>query len=95
MKANPKNSDSIKWSQKVVLVEVTTDSKSTFKEFTDYLSRSTSYKIIAMDNIRKSFTLVKAKLFYSVFLNGQSNCALVPANISTSDQRCFKVVNQR
>ena len=64
-------------SQKVVLLGLTVDTRSTFKDHVDMLCCAANYKLPALRRIRKNLILEKAKLLCNAFMNSQFNYASV------------------
>ena len=69
------NSTEIEETKKVVLLGITIDNLLTFNEHIDNLCRTASYKLHALQGIRKYQSLEKAKLLCNAFINSQFNYA--------------------
>ena len=69
------NSITVKESNEVILLGITTDNKLVFKKHIENLCRTASYKLHALTRIRKYLTLDKANLLGNTFINSQFNYA--------------------
>ena len=65
------NNIKMRESLKVILSGLTIDNCLTFKDHIDTLCRNASYKLHALQRIRKYLTPDKAKLLYNAFINSQ------------------------
>ena len=69
------NSITVKESNEVILLGITTDDKLVFKKHIENLCRTAQYKLHALTRIRKYLTLDKAILLGNTFINSQFNYA--------------------
>ena len=67
----------IRESQKVILLGLTIDNGSTFKDHIDTLCRNASHKLHALRRIRKYLTPHKVKVLYNGFINSQFGYASI------------------
>ena len=71
------NSIKIRKSPKKMLLVVTVDNCSTFKDHIDTLYCDASYKLHALRRIRKCLTPDKANFLHNAFINSQFSCASI------------------
>ena len=69
------NSTTVKESNEVILLGITTDNKLVFKKHIENLYRTAQYKLHVLTGIRKYLTLDKAILLGNTFINSQFNYA--------------------
>ena len=67
--------NSITESNEVIILGITTDNKLVFKKYVENLCRTAQYKLHALTQIRKYFTLDKVILLGNTFINSQFNYA--------------------
>ena len=67
----------IRESQNIILLGLTIDNCSSFKDHIDVLSRNASYRLHALRRIRKYLTPDKAKDLYNAFVNSQFSYASI------------------
>ena len=69
------NSITVKESNEVILLGITSDNKLVFKKHIENLRRTAQYKLHALTSIRKYLTLDKAILLGNTFINSQFSYA--------------------
>ena len=69
------NSITVKETNEVILLGITTNNKLVFKKHIENLYRTAQYKLHALTSIRKYLTLDKAILLGNAFINSQFNYA--------------------
>ena len=77
---------------KVVLLGIIIDNELTFEAHIDNLCKKASYKLWALQRIRKFLTVMQAKALASSFVNSQFNyCAIVWMFCSRSRNKDWKI----
>ena len=71
------NNINIRESQKVILLGLTIENCLTFKDHIDTLCCNASYKLHALQRIRKYLTPDKEKVLYNAFINSQFSYASI------------------
>ena len=81
---------------KVVLLGMTIDNKPTFEAHIENLCKKASYKLWALQRIRKFLTVMQAKALASSFVNSQFNyCAIVWMFCSTKSKLRLENIHKR